>query len=237
MEELSNETLWATQGHEDGGKNTLILEAISDHRRYIWYANFGDAGSLNDLNVLDKSSIVGSLLAGQFPLQSPEPYSINGCERDWLYFLVDGIYPEWSIFVNTFSKPSERKKKRFASKQETVRKDIECAFGILVARFHILQRPLRNWYLHDIVNILHCCVILHNMIVEARAGDLGDVDDTQITNGFPLFGRPQITAAIAALDDVDLFVARMDAFDSMMQSATEHYKLKNDLVEHINNYF
>ena len=42
------------KGHKDGGKNTLILEAISDHRRYIWYANFGDAGSLNDLNVLDK---------------------------------------------------------------------------------------------------------------------------------------------------------------------------------------
>ena len=75
------------------------------------------------------------------------------------------------------------------------------------------------------------------MIVEARAGDFGDVDDTQITNGFPLFGRPQITAAIAALDGVDLFAARMDAFDSMMQSTTEHYKLKNDLVEHINNYF
>ena len=28
------------QGHADGGKKTLILEAIADHRKYIWYANF-----------------------------------------------------------------------------------------------------------------------------------------------------------------------------------------------------
>ena len=227
------------KGHKDGGKITLILEAISDHGRYIWYANFGDPGSLNDLNVLDKSSIVGSLLSGHLPLKSPYPYVVNENTRDWLYFLVDGIYPEWSIFVNTFSKPSEKKKKTFASRQEAVRKDIECAFGILVSRFHILQRPLRNWYLEDIVNILHCCVILHNMIVEARAGNLGaDYEDLDInTSTFPLFGRPQITAAIAQMDGVNLFAARMDAFDSMMQSVTEHYKLKYDLVEHINQFF
>ena len=107
------------KGHKEGGKNTLILEAISDHRRYIWYSNFGDPGSLNDLNVLDKSSIVGSLLSGDLALKSPDNYMINGTERDWLYFLVDGIYPEWSIFVNTYSKPTQAKRKKFARKQES----------------------------------------------------------------------------------------------------------------------
>jgi Plant transposon protein len=52
------------QGHSEGGKKTLILEAIADHRKYFWAANFGDARSLNDLNVLDKSSIVGAMLSG-----------------------------------------------------------------------------------------------------------------------------------------------------------------------------
>ena len=103
------------KGHKDGGKNTLILEAIADHRRYIWYANFGDPGSLNDLNVLDKSSMVGSLLSGNLPISAPKRYTINGKERDWMYFLVDGIYPEWSIFINTYSKPSEKNKKNFAA--------------------------------------------------------------------------------------------------------------------------
>ena len=107
------------QGHSDGGKKTLILEAISDHRRYIWQCNFGDAGSANDLNVLDKSSIVGSMLNGTLDL-SIAPYDIDGngtIRRDGMYFLVDGIYPEWAIFVNTSSSKDDPKKKKFATMQ------------------------------------------------------------------------------------------------------------------------
>ena len=153
------------QGHAEGGKKTLILEAIADHRKYIWQANFGDPGSLNDINVPDRSSIVGSLMAGDLSVKG-EPYSINGRVRDWSYFLVDGIYPEWSIFVTTFSNPIDAMKKRFAAAQERVRKDVECAFGIVVQRFHVLARPLRGWYQEDLTDIVHACTILHNMIVE-----------------------------------------------------------------------
>lgn len=78
---------------------------------------------------------------------------------------MDGIHPEWAIFVNTFSNKSDPKKRKFAKAQEKVTKDVECAFGILVQRFHILQRPLRNWYVEDMVVLLHCCTIIHNMNV------------------------------------------------------------------------
>ena len=222
------------QGHSEGGKKTIILEAIADHRKYIWYANFGDAGSLNDLNVLDKSSIVGALIGGSLSLSIDE-YKINGKARDWMYFLVDGIYPEWAIFVNTFSNPDDSKKKYFATQQEKVRKDIECAFGILVQKFHILQRPLRGWYLEELKDIVDACVILHNMTVEARFGsvDSGEQIYTN-TSGFSSFGRQQITAEQAAADSIVLFAARVAAFDTAMQSSYEHYLLKRDLVEHIN---
>ena len=216
-------------GHGEG--NTLILEAISDHRKYIWYSNFGDPGSLNDINVLDRSSIVGSLLSGELGIKA-DPYTINGNNRDWMYFLVDGIYPNWSIFVSSYSNKNTPKKTKFAGKQERVRKDIECAFGIIVQRFHILQRPLRLWYLEDIRDLVDCCVILHNMIVECRfALQEEDIEDTN--TGFPLFGCQQITMHEAMLDGVDLFAARLAAFDSRIQSSHEHFKLKHDLVEHI----
>jgi hypothetical protein len=42
----------------------LILEAIADADTYMWYVFFGEVGSLNDTNILDKSSIVGSILGG-----------------------------------------------------------------------------------------------------------------------------------------------------------------------------
>ena len=49
-------------------KNTLILEAICDPGTYIWYCFFGEPGSLNDLNILKKLTIVGSILNGTMDL-------------------------------------------------------------------------------------------------------------------------------------------------------------------------
>ena len=48
--------------------NTLILEAICDSDTYIWCCFFGEPGSLNDLNILEKSTIVGSILNGMMEL-------------------------------------------------------------------------------------------------------------------------------------------------------------------------
>jgi hypothetical protein len=221
-------------GHKGKG---LILEAIADHRRYFWYINFGDPGSLNDINVLDKSSIVGALLSGRLSLRT-DTYTINGNDRDWMYFLVDGIYPDWAIFVKTYTEGSDERKKNFAIAQERVRKDIEAAFGILVQRFHIIQRPMRGWYLEDLTEIVQCCACLHNMIVVDRFGPLtGNVDIDIVeasSNKFPLFGKNPINAQEAANDGVDLFAARVAAFDQRMRSSYEHFLLKKDLVEHTN---
>jgi hypothetical protein len=157
----------AGQHKGKGSDKTLILEAIADPDLYIWYYFFGEAGSLNDINILNKSTIVRSILDGSFNLKT-EPYTINGTTRDWLYFLVDGIYPPYSIFINTFHHPQNKIEKYFATCQEACRKDIERAFGVLVQRFQILQRPLKNWLWQDIVDIMDVCIILHNMIVEVR---------------------------------------------------------------------
>jgi hypothetical protein len=81
---------WAGQfqGHHKGGKKTIIMEAIADVDHYLWYINFGSPGSLNNINVLDKSSIVGAMMCGKFDIKVPK-YQINGTSRDWLYFLAD----------------------------------------------------------------------------------------------------------------------------------------------------
>lgn len=132
----------------------------------------GNASSLNDINVLDKSSIIGAMLSGELDL-TMNPYTLNnGDVYDHAYFLADGIYPEWAIFVKTYSESTQPKQRYFAKKQEEVRKDIECAFGILVQQFQVLQRPLRNWFLDDLTNVVYCCVLMHNMITDELYGPL-----------------------------------------------------------------
>lgn len=45
------------------------------------------------------------------------------------------MHPEWATYVKTYINSAEAKKKKFVSKQEALRKDVECVFGMLVARF------------------------------------------------------------------------------------------------------
>jgi hypothetical protein len=80
--------------------------------QYLWYVNFGNPGSLNDINILNKSSIVGSMLNGLLGLRV-SPYVNNGTRRDWMYFLADGIYPNWAIFVKTFTNAISNADKAF----------------------------------------------------------------------------------------------------------------------------
>ena len=54
--------------HKGKEKNALILEAIYDPDTYIWHCFFGELGSLNDLDILEKSTIVGSILNGTMDL-------------------------------------------------------------------------------------------------------------------------------------------------------------------------
>ena len=79
---------------------TLMLEAVADQRLWIWHAYFGVPGGNNDLNVLYGSPLFDAELAGTAPLC---PFEVNGHTYDKDYYLADGIYPTWSVFVKSFS--------------------------------------------------------------------------------------------------------------------------------------
>ena len=162
------------QGQHKSGKEkrkTIVLEAIADVDHYIWHIFFGSPGSMNDINILDKSPILGAIHRGDLQIQV-EPYFIDEKPIDFMYFLVDGIYPDLAYFVKTLNNPIDEKERFFCKIQEGERKAVECAFGDLVKKWHILKNPLRNWHITDIDSIVKTCVILHNMIVENRRGDL-----------------------------------------------------------------
>ena len=60
------------------------------------------------------------------------------------YNLANGIYPNWATFVKTIPMPQGEKKEVFAKCQESTRKDVEQAFGILKSRFAIICDLLHN---------------------------------------------------------------------------------------------
>nr|XP_051207884.1 uncharacterized protein LOC127323808 [Lolium perenne] len=142
---------------------TMILEAVASQDLWIWHAYFGLPGSLNDINVLQRSPVFSKLAEGQTPAVN---YSINGHQYTMGYYLADGIYPRWATFVKSIPAPDTRKHKTFAKKQEACRKDVERAFGVLQSRFAIVRGPAKGWKRKEIGDVMKACVIMHNMIVE-----------------------------------------------------------------------
>jgi len=82
---------------------TIALEAVVDSCLWFWHAYFGVPGSNNDLNILYRSPLFKNLLNGSAPEVT---FTVNGTVYTMGYYLVDGIYPEWKIFVKTISEPT-----------------------------------------------------------------------------------------------------------------------------------
>ena len=82
---------------------------------------------------------------------------------------------------------SEIHEQNFYSWMESVRKDVECAFGILKKRWRVLKLPMRVRRKYNAENIFTTCCILHNMLLddaeEQRAaplsGSFNDDEDNQ----------------------------------------------------------
>ena len=200
---------------------TIILEAVASYDLWIWHAFFGLPGSHNDINVLERSSVFTLLSEGRAPLVN---YSVNGNDYTMGYYLADGIYPKWTTFVKTISCPRGNKQIHFARAQESARKDVERAFGVLQARFAIVRGPARFWKLEVLKNIMKACIILHNMIVEDER-DNNEMDFSYDASD----GIPTPTLISERSSELLQFIHTQHR----IQDRDTHSILQTDLVEHL----
>lgn len=60
-------TVWKGQYARGSGKPTIVLEAVASHDLWIWHAFFGPPGTLDNINVLDRSHVFNDILEGRAP--------------------------------------------------------------------------------------------------------------------------------------------------------------------------
>jgi Plant transposon protein len=154
------------------GKALLVLEVAADHNLFFWHAAFGFLGTHNDINILDQSPLWKSLLDGSFHHDVGFHFQINSQHFVNLSLLADGIYPSSGRFCKTFAQPIGEEKKKYAVWQEAAQKDIERAFGVLQRKFQTMKKPIKQWYVEDICNMMYTCLIscliLRNWMVTDR---------------------------------------------------------------------
>ncbi|XP_058818910.1 uncharacterized protein LOC131693340 [Topomyia yanbarensis] len=209
-------TAWAGQYKGKEKKPTIVLEVVASYDLWIWHAFFGMPGSNNDITVLHRSPLFSNLYGGKTPSVK---YEVNGHTYNTGYYLADGIYPPLATLVQTIASPVGQKRKYFAERQESTRKDVERAFGVLMARFAIIKNPARLWNKEDLKSIMRTCIILHNMIIEDEREDLTSYD----------IEESNVHEVVRPVDDFTAFLGRYRE----VHNTSLHHQLQNDLIEHL----
>ncbi|XP_024969590.1 uncharacterized protein LOC112508956 [Cynara cardunculus var. scolymus] len=129
------------------------------------------------------------LCFGQAPQVS---YIVNGRENNRAYYLTYYIYPSWTTFFKLITFPTKKIYKLFAQCQESCRKDVERAFGVLQDRFAFIRHPCPVWDKDNIGRIMIACIILHNMIVKNELDAyLHYYNPTEFLNNMPTNRQPE----------------------------------------------
>jgi hypothetical protein len=94
-----------------------------------------------------------------------------------VYVICDGGYMKDSFLIDPYNFRSSRSIIYWSEWLESLRKDVECLFGILKSRWRILRNPVAFHSIEDIENIMYCCCILHNLLISADGIDIAWEDD------------------------------------------------------------
>lgn len=155
-------------------------------------------------------------------------FTINNNQyNEHTYYLADGIYPNWATFVKTISNPQSPKQAHYSKMQEAARKDVERAFGVLQARFQILDKPCRLWCSEAMAVIFRACVIMHNMIVEDER------DNYRFNNCYLMEGPGYVPIELSPARVLPCTHDMIRSSMRCMYNEQQHIDLRNDLIDHL----
>lgn len=135
-------------------------------------------GSFNDATIFMNSDLYKDINEGS--LNIPEPREITGTDIMMPYFFVaDSIFALHENMMKPYTKTEniDRKKEIFNYRISRARINVECAFGILVSRWRVFERPL-PFNLATTEKVIIATLLLHNFIIseELNKGQSNYID-------------------------------------------------------------
>ncbi|XP_013617364.1 PREDICTED: uncharacterized protein LOC106323855 [Brassica oleracea var. oleracea] len=152
-------------------------------------------------------------------------FKVNNHTYRMPYYLTDGIYPNWATFIQSIPLPQGPKAVAFAKRQESTRKDVERAFGVLQSRFAIVKNSALKWDKEKIGKVMRACVILHNMIVEDERQGYILANTSEFESG-----ESNRSSKVRRRESVNVDMLNIR---NLVRDPQIHERLKIDLVENV----
>lgn len=160
------------------GKETypsLAFECISDFDRRICNVFGPQFGSRNDKHIVKMDDGVSAV---KHTWYNSVPWSYfdsdgNIQEDRGAYLICDNGYIQWPITICPYmrSETNTPLESCFSANLESVRKDVECVFGILKERWSSLQLGFKYRRIDICQHIFVACCVLHNMMLDEMTKD------------------------------------------------------------------
>lgn len=147
---------------------TRTYNITVNHRRRILHTTKGYPGSWCDKTLIRFDSFLTDIQHHrkfsdvEFELLL-KPTGNQKYKGAWV--MVDNGYLNWPTTVPPFKNPSNVGELRWSKWLESMRKDVECTFGILKGRFRILKTGVRVHSFKRMDNIWFTCCALHNWLL------------------------------------------------------------------------
>ena len=172
----------------NNGKNkypSVVFEVATTHQRKIMHVTNGAPGVRSDKTIVKTDRFVQELRRKEI-LQDVrfELFDSFGTKllREGAYLITDNGYLLYRCLQSPIKCALTQDEQYFSVRLESVRKGVECTFGILKARFRLLWSKILFQKQNYVNAAFLACCILHNMNVdddgvELHAREVEDDDD------------------------------------------------------------
>ena len=184
-----------------------------DHQKKILFTSRGFPGRYNDKTVVRYDELfcgisdgtIGNDITFWLYYYDKESGKVKMQNYQGVWVLVDGGYIERPFLVCPMKDPVYKDELIWSKWIESVRKDVECTFGIMKQRFSIFRSPIRYHSIHHMDNIWVTCCSLHNMILDNGVNGHEYIPETL---------QAQKQTAIEVMESSDIDITKVNEHDS-----------------------
>ena len=123
------------------GYPTLAFQVVVDHFRRVHHVSVAFFGAANDKSITKNDAYPIAIGKGLHEDVEFVLYDENGVPTlcNGAYLIVDNGYQKWSFLIPPSKSSNNRDEILWSEWLESIRKDVECFFGVLKARFRLLR--------------------------------------------------------------------------------------------------